>query len=176
MKKILDFIVLLNSDEKKRIVGPKLLSMYRDLNPTDKEEVRELIELSPYSEIPELINLYGQLIGNYSYNEMRAGLWLRKYLQKKHRYFRINCGIFRSYHIAKVLFDSCYVDYIPSARKELDLGLPFNKRKLEQFNRWCNLVVLDPNHSYTIKAYSDGNLYSYDSNFYIDIFKTNYHG
>ena len=170
MKKIIDFIVLLNSDEKKSIVGPKLLSMYRDLNPTNKEELRELIELSPYSEIPELINLYGQLIGNYSYNEMRAGLWLRKYLQKKHRYFRINCGIFRSYYIAKVLFDSCYVDYIPSARKELDLGLPFNKRKLEQFNRWCNLVVLDPNHSYTIKAYSDGNLYSYDSNFYIDIF------
>ena len=176
MKKIIDFIVLLNSDEKKSIVGPKLLSMYRDLNPTDKEELRELIELSPYSEIPELINLYGQLIGNYSYNEMRAGLWLRKYLQKKHRYFKIDCGKFRSYHIAKVLFDSCYVDYIPAARKELDLGLPFNERKLEQFDRWCNLVVLDPNHSYTIRAYSDGDLHSYDSNFYIEIFKTNYHG
>ena len=178
MKKILDFIVLLNSDEKKSIVGPKLLSIYRDLDPTDKEELRELIELSPYPEIPELINLFGQLIGNYSYNEMRAGLWLRKYLLKKYRYkcFRVDCGKFKSHQIAKVLFGSRYVNYLPSARKELDLGLPFNRQKLKQFDRWCNLVALDPNHSYTIRAYSDGDLYSYTSNFYIEIFKTDYHG
>ena len=176
MKKILDFIVLLNSDEKKSIVGPKLLSMYRDLNPTDKEEVRELIELSPYSEIPELINLYGQLIGNYGYNEMRAGLWLRKYLQKKHRYFKICCGKYSSFHIAKVLYESCYLDYLPSARKELDLGLRINERKLKQFNRWCNLVILEPCNFYSVLAYSDQDMYSYNSNFYINIIKTNYHG
>ena len=175
MKKI-EFLILLNSDERKSIIGPKLLNIYRELTPEDREDLLELIELSPYPEIPKITRIFGPLVNTYKYNEMRAGLWLREYLQKKHRYFRINCGKFKSYQIAKVLFDSCYVNYIPSARKELDLGLQINEKKLKQFNRWCNLVILEPCSFYSVLAYSDQEKYSYMSNFYINIIKTEFNG
>lgn len=175
MKKI-EFLILLNSNERKSIIGPKLLNIYRELTPEDREDLRELIELSPYSEIPEIIRLFGPLVEKHKYNEMRAGLWLREYLQKKHRYFKICCGKYSSFHIAKVLYESCYLDYLPSARKELDLGLRINERKLKQFNRWCNLVILEPCNFYSVLAYSDQDLYSYNSNFYINIIKTDFNG
>jgi hypothetical protein len=175
MKKI-EFLILLNSNERKSIIGPKLLNIYRELTPEDKEDLLELIELSPYSEIPEIIRMFGPLVEKYKYNEMRAGLWLRKYLQKKHRYFKIHCGKFKSFHVAKILYESCYLDYLPSARKELDLGLQINEKKLKQFNRWCNLVVLEPCNFYSVLAYSDQDMYSYTSNFYINIIKTDFNG
>ena len=175
MKKI-EFLILLNSNERKSIVGRKLLSMYGELSQEDREDLLELIELSPYPEIPEITRIFGPLVKNYKYNEMRAGLWLRKYLQKKHRYFKIYCGKYESFHIAKVLYESCYLDYLPSARKELDLGLRVNEKKLKKFNRWCNLVVLEPCSLYSVLAYSDQDMYSYTSNFYINIIKTDFNG
>lgn len=173
MKK-LDFIVLLNSDERKSVVGRKLLSMYGELSQEDREDLLELIEQSPYPEIPEITSLFGPLVKSYKYNEMRAGLWLRKYLQREHRYFKVYCGKYSSFHVAKVLYESCYLDYLPSSRKDLDLGLRGNEKRLKQFNRWCNLVALEPCSLYSVLAYSDQDLYSYTSRFYINIIKTNF--
>lgn len=150
-----EFILLLNSKEKKSIIGPKLLKMYCNLSYTDYEdlrEMRELIDLSPYSEIPELVNLYGPLINVYGYNEMRAGLWLRKFHKKMSTPLTVREGRYYDNDVGLAMFNSGFTTIRYISEERTNLARPGKENVRKRFEKWCNLVALDRCCSYKIVA------------------------
>lgn len=155
---ITKFIWALLSDNKKSLVGPKIIKLYKELSENDKSEVKDILLESPYNEILDMINYYGDFAEKYPYNLMRAGIWLRnryrENLNKSHISYPDppETDFFTDIEIGKFLVRIGFWKYLSVDPSMYDFTLECNKSYFRQLERWCNLIINKPGCSYTIEA------------------------
>ena len=156
---ITKFIWALLSDDKKSLVGPKIIKLYKELSEKDKSEVKDILLESPYNEILDMINYYGDFTEKYPYNLMRAGIWLRnrykENLNKSHISYPDppETGDYFTYdRIGKFLVRIGFWKCLSPDLSMYDFTLECNKSYFRQLERWCNLIINKPGCSYTIEV------------------------